>query len=64
MSEQRRTRSRLSLIAVQSIVCGVLLLLALLFRLLGGVPWQQLRTQFNRWLTADGFTPPTEQHDA
>ena len=39
----RRTSSRFSLLAVQSVVCGVILLLALLLRLIGGMQWERLR---------------------
>ncbi len=60
MAEQRRTRSRLSLIAVQSIVCGVILLLALLLRLIGGDTWDQLRTVFQHWMTDDGLAALVE----
>ena len=35
MSKQRARHSRFSVLMVQSIVCGVLVLLALIFRLLG-----------------------------
>ncbi|MBR2406812.1 MAG: M23 family metallopeptidase [Clostridia bacterium] len=55
MAESRRTPGRFSLLAVQSIVCGVILLLALLFRLIGGQSWEQLRTVLRQWMLDDGL---------
>lgn len=60
MADKRRTRSRLSLLAVQSIVCGVILLLALLLRLVGGNTWDQLRTVFQHWMNDDGLAALVE----
>lgn len=58
-------RSRLSLLAVQSIVCGVILLLVLIFRLIGGDTWRSLCTMVERWMTDDGLVHiATEQRDA
>lgn len=64
MRGQRRTRetrtvgdrSGLSLLAVQSIVCGVVLLVVLLLRLIGGETWMQLRSLFQQWMTEEGLT--------
>lgn len=60
MAKQRRVRGRnnragLSLLAVQSIACGVVLLLALLLRLIGGTAWSGLRSLLHGWLTDDGL---------
>ncbi len=60
MAEQRRARRRndrtgLSLLAVQSIMCGVVLLLILLLRLIGGSAWDGLRSLLHGWLTDDGL---------
>ncbi len=52
----KRDRSGFSLLAVQSIVCGVVLLLALLLRLVGGDTWTQLRSLFRQWMTEEGLT--------
>lgn len=49
-------RSGLSLLAVQSIVCGVVLLIVLLLRLIGGETWTQLRSLFRQWMTEEGLT--------
>lgn len=46
----RRTPSRFSLLAVQSVVCGVIVLLALLLRLIGGTQWELLRTQWRQMM--------------
>ncbi len=54
MAEGRCKRGRLSLLAVQSIACGVVLLLALVLRLIGGSTWDRLRTVFRQWLTDGG----------
>ena len=56
MEEKRRTRSRLSLLAVQSIVCGVILLLVLVIRLIGGNAWESLRSMLQDWMTDEGIT--------
>lgn len=48
--------SGLSLLAVQSIVCGVVLLIVLLLRLIGGETWTQLRSLFQQWMTDEGLT--------
>lgn len=61
MSKQRRTRSRVSLLMVQSIVCGVILLLVLILRLIGGETYERLRERFGSALTEDEWTPPTER---
>ncbi len=62
MKGQRRERTQavrehagLSLLAVQSTVCGVVLLIALLLRLAGGETWDQLRELLHRHMTADGI---------
>ena len=60
-TEQRRTRERvrqatakprrpLSVVAVQSIACGVLLALVLLFRAVGGTAYGQLQQSFRKAL--------------
>lgn len=61
MAEQRRTRSRVSLIMVQSIVCGVILLLVLILRLIGGETYGRIRERFRDILTEDEWTPPLEE---
>lgn len=60
MSEKRRTRSRVSLLMVQSIVCGVILLLVLVLRLCGGETYGRIRERFRGLLTEDTWSPPTE----
>ena len=60
MSEKRRTRSRVSLLMVQSIVCGVILLLVLILRLIGGETYGRMREQFRRYLTEDTRLPSSE----
>ena len=55
-------RSGLSLLAVQSIVCGVVLLLVLLLRLIGGETWEGLRSLFHRWMTDEGITRVMTEH--
>ncbi len=44
---------RLSVVGVQSLACGVLLLLALLLRLAGGDAYEQLRRQFQERLVSN-----------
>ena len=53
MAEQRR--NRWSLLAVQSTVCGVILLLVLVLRLIGGDTWNTVRTVAQRWMTDAGI---------
>ncbi len=48
-------RSDFSLLMVQGVICGVVLLLVLLLRLMGGKAWSQLRTLFRQWITDDGW---------
>ena len=55
-----RTRSRVSLMLVQSIVCGVILLLVLILRLVGGETYGRLKDRFRDFLTEDEWAPPTE----
>lgn len=55
MAEGRCKHGRLSLLAVQSIACGVILLLALVLRLIGGGTWDRLHTVFRQWLTDGGI---------
>ncbi len=70
MKGQRRRRESavvrehrgLSLLAVQSIVCGVVLLIALLLRLIGGGIWEGMRSLFRKHITDDSITQTiTEQ---
>ena len=55
MSHTAKERSGWSLLAVQSILCGVVLLIALLFRLIGGEAWMLLRSLFRQQLTEEGL---------
>lgn len=56
-------RSGLSLLAVQSIVCGVVLLLVLFLRLIGGETWEELRSLFHQWMTDEGITQVITEHN-
>lgn len=57
MAEQHKKRKNSDrLLLVQSIVCGVVLLIALIVRLIGGGFYQTLRTEFRNALTDGGFT--------
>ncbi len=63
MAERHRTsasspvikRPRRSLLAVQSAVCGVILLVVLLLRLVGGTGWQTCRRTIQEWMTDIGW---------
>ncbi len=60
MAEQhphRKVKNRVgaSLLLVQSAVCGVVLLIALIVRLLGGSFYEQLRATFRDALTDNGI---------
>ncbi len=59
----RRTPSRFSLLTVQSIVCGVILLLALLLRLIGGTQWDRLRTALRQQMFKNVVTEWLEEKD-
>ena len=56
-------RSGLSLLAVQSIVCGVVLLLVLLLLLIGGETWEGLRSLFHQWMPDEGITQVIAEHN-
>lgn len=43
MSKNKSSPKRMTLLAVQSIVCGIVLLLALVLRLLGGTVYDKTR---------------------
>lgn len=62
MKERCCRQSRLSLLAVQSIACGVILLLALVLRLIGGETWDQLHAVFRQWLTDGGLADAWVEH--
>lgn len=57
-------RSGLSLLAVQSIVCGVVLLIVLLLRLIGGETWTQLSSLFRQWMTDEGLTQVVTEQES
>lgn len=51
--EKKKEHGPLSVVAVQSIACGILLLLALMLRLVGGAPYEQLRQAFQSRLMSN-----------
>lgn len=60
MAEQRsnrkqKNRTETSLLLIQSAVCGVVLLIALITRLIGGSFYEELRSTFRRALTDNGI---------
>ncbi len=56
MKEPReKQRRRWSLLAVQGVLCGVILLVVLLWRLVGGSSYDVLRSTFRALLTDDGL---------
>ena len=60
----RRTPSRFSLLAIQSVVCGVILLLALLLRLIGGSQWEQLRETLRERMLENAVTEWLDETEA
>ncbi len=52
---KNKNRAGTSLLLVQSAVCGVVLLIALIVRLIGGNFYEQLRTTFRDALTDNGI---------
>ena len=55
MAEQRRKSDTGSLLFVQSAVCGVVLLIALIVRLIGGGFYEEVRSVFRNALTDVGL---------
>ena len=55
MAEQHRRKSQNGLLIVQGVIAGVVLLVALVLRLIGGRLYEELRIRFRDALTDNGL---------